>query len=61
MIDSCLLPPNKKPPIRAATFRKVFGARSGNRTRTTFGQGILSPSRLPIPPPALSSIIQQYE
>lgn len=28
------------------------GAQSGNRTRTTFGQGILSPSRLPIPPSA---------
>ncbi len=26
------------------------GAQGGNRTRTTFGQGILSPSRLPIPP-----------
>gem|GEM_PF-6546986 len=30
----------------------MLGARGGNRTRTTFGQGILSPSRLPIPPPA---------
>ena len=30
-----------------------FGAQGGNRTRTTFGQGILSPSRLPIPPLAL--------
>ena len=31
----------------------IFGAQGGNRTRTTFGQGILSPSRLPIPPLAL--------
>lgn len=31
----------------------ISGAQGGNRTRTTFGQGILSPSRLPIPPLAL--------
>ena len=31
----------------------IFGAQGGNRTRTTFGQGILSPSRLPVPPLAL--------
>gem|GEM_PF-2366726 len=31
----------------------MCGARSENRTRTPFnGQGILSPSCLPIPPPA---------
>jgi uncharacterized protein len=38
----------------------LFGARGGNRTRTTFGQGILSPSRLPIPPPALTSKYTRY-
>ena len=33
-------------------FNSDFGARGGNRTRTSFGQEILSLSRLPIPPPA---------
>lgn len=30
----------------------LIGAQSGGRTRTSFGQGILSPSRLPVPPSA---------
>ena len=37
---------------------KLGGAQGGNRTRTTFGQGILSPSRLPIPP--LAHIYMRY-
>lgn len=41
--------PTKK---RLPKSRFLVGAQSGNRTRTTFGQGILSPSRLPIPPSA---------
>ena len=32
----------------------MSGAQGGNRTRTAFGQGILSPSRLPVPPLALA-------
>ena len=32
---------------------KKICTRGGNRTRTTYGQGILSPSCLPIPPPEL--------
>ena len=36
--------------LRINIYTTMFGAQGGNRTRTTFGQGILSPSRLPIPP-----------
>ena len=33
-------------------YKNHDGAQSGSRTRTSFGQGILSPSRLPVPPSA---------
>lgn len=39
-----------------ANWANTPGARSGNRTRTPFGQGILSPSCIPVSPSALSFV-----
>lgn len=44
----------EKSPLKNTAYRDAFhiGARGGNRTRTPFGQDILSVSCLPIPTPA---------
>ena len=52
-MDDTSCRPQKSGRNAADRFEKfIVGARGGNRTRTPFGNSILSAERLPIPPPA---------
>lgn len=57
LLDAIFYMTHYRQPNNVKTDQKAglyVGAQGGNRTRTSFGQGILSPSRLPIPPLALT-------
>ena len=56
-------PENKKPlkPRINRYFQRLLCARGRNRTDTTFtGDRILSPARLPVPPPGLELVQNKY-